>query len=96
MEVQKIHPAEEYLRNEKNPTSLYVRISGERRRLFINRSDGEGVIGIIAKGKRKRGYVFNAWSSIEKVYLHIPADTRSAFPVISVQSPVSIQCCWQS
>lgn len=36
--------------------------------MFINRSDGEGVIGIIAKGKRKRGYVFNAWSSIEKVY----------------------------
>lgn len=68
MEVQKIHPAEEYLRNEKNPTSLYVRICGERRKLFINRSDGEGVIGIIAKGKRKRGYVFNAWSSIEKVY----------------------------
>ena len=30
------------------------------------------------------------------VMLHIPADTRSAFPVISVQSPVSIQCCWQS
>ena len=28
--------------------------------------------------------------------LHILADTRSAFPVISVQSPVSIQCCWQS
>lgn len=30
------------------------------------------------------------------IKLHIPADTRSAFPVISVQSPVSIQCCWQS
>ena len=30
------------------------------------------------------------------ICLHIPADTRSAFPVISVQSPVSIQCCWQS
>ena len=30
------------------------------------------------------------------IYVHIPADTRSAFPVISVQSPVSIQCCWQS
>lgn len=29
-------------------------------------------------------------------FMHIPADTRSAFPVISVQSPVSIQCCWQS
>ena len=35
----------------------------------------------------------------DNIYLgivHIPADTRSAFPVISVQSPVSIQCCWQS
>ena len=31
-----------------------------------------------------------------KGWVHIPADTRSAFPVISVQSPVSIQCCWQS
>jgi len=28
--------------------------------------------------------------------MHIPADTRSAFPVISVHSPVSIQCRWQS
>ena len=32
----------------------------------------------------------------ENPSVHIPADTRSAFPVISVQSPVSIQCCWQS
>lgn len=32
----------------------------------------------------------------EAFMMHIPADTRSAFPVISVQSPVSIQCCWQS
>lgn len=30
------------------------------------------------------------------VKVHIPADTRSAFPVISVHSPVSIQCRWQS
>ena len=30
------------------------------------------------------------------IYVHIPADTRSAFPVISVQSPVSIQYRWQS
>ena len=29
-------------------------------------------------------------------YLHIPADTRSAFPLISVHSPVSIQYRWQS
>ena len=30
------------------------------------------------------------------VDVHIPADTRSAFPVISVHSQVSIQCRWQS
>ena len=37
-----------------------------------------------------------AYIGIWFISLHIPADTRSAFPVISVQSPVSIQCCWQS
>lgn len=31
-----------------------------------------------------------------KELVHIPVDTRSAFPVISVQSPVSIQYRWQS
>ena len=31
-----------------------------------------------------------------QLYVHIPADTRSAFPVISVHSPVSIQYRWQS
>ena len=31
-----------------------------------------------------------------RTQVHIPADTRSAFPVISVHSPVSIQCRWQS
>lgn len=30
------------------------------------------------------------------ISMHIPVDTRSAFPVISVQSPVSIQYRWQS
>lgn len=49
-----MHQAELYLRNEENPTSLYVRIEGKRRRLFINRSTG--LIGIIAIGKRNRGY----------------------------------------
>ena len=53
------HEAEAYLRNSENPTSLYVKINGSRRRLFINRN--EGIIGIIAKGKRKKGYVFNDW-----------------------------------
>lgn len=39
--------------------------------------------------------IFNQYKPVP-VLVHIPADTRSAFPVISVQSPVSIQCCWQS
>ena len=60
------HEAEAYLRNSENPTSLYVKINGSRRRLFINRN--EGIIGIIAKGKRKKGYVFNDWNSIEQIH----------------------------
>ena len=55
METTTIHPAEAYLRNEQNSTSLYVRIAGQRRRLFINRN--ENVIGIIAPRKRKSGYI---------------------------------------
>ena len=66
METVTIHPAEAYLRNEQNPTSLYVRIGGQRRRLFINRD--ENIIGIIAPRKRKRGHVFTDWASIEKIY----------------------------
>ena len=66
METDTIHPAEAYLRNENNPSSLYVKIEGKRRRLFINRD--MNVIGIIALGKRKRGYVFTNWASIEKIY----------------------------
>ena len=52
-----IHPAEAYLRNTANPPSLYVKIYGKRRRLFINRD--ENVIGIVAPGKRKSGYYFD-------------------------------------
>lgn len=62
-----VHPAEAYLRNEQNPPFLYVRIYGERRKLFVNRGN-ENVIGIIAKGKRKCGYIFTDWDSIEKIY----------------------------
>ena len=40
--------------------------------------------------------VAHGWHEENLSDVHIPADTRSAFPVISVQSPVSIQCCWQS
>lgn len=66
METVTIHPAETYLRDEKNPPLLYVQIEGKRRRLFINRN--ENVIGIVAPGKRKRGYLFTDWASIEKIY----------------------------
>lgn len=66
MEMTTIHPAESYLRNETNPPSLYVRIAGKRRRLFINRD--RGIIGIIALGKRTKGYVFTDWASIEQIY----------------------------
>lgn len=66
METVSIHPAEAYLRNGQNPPSLYVRIGGQRRRLFINRD--ENVIGIVAPRKRRSGYIFTDWASIEKIY----------------------------
>lgn len=60
-----MHEAEQYLRNPANPSSLYVLIGGKRRKLFINRD--EGVIGIIAPHKKRNGYLFSAWDSIEKI-----------------------------
>lgn len=68
MEVRKetMHEAEAYLRNPENPTRLCVQIDGKRRRLFINRDDGG--IGILGIGKRKRGFVFTNWQSIEKIF----------------------------
>lgn len=67
-----MHPAEEYLRNPDNPTSLYVQIGGKRRRLFINRDVDE--IGIIAPKHRKRGYLFGEWDCIEKIYHPVQKD----------------------
>lgn len=52
---------------------------------------GEGIDECIVRAVS----VFSELTDAKRL-LHIPADTRSAFPVISVQSPVSIQCCWQS
>ena len=54
MNTTTIHPAEAYLRNPNNPSSLYVKINGKRRCLFINRQ--EGVIGVIAERKKRKGY----------------------------------------
>lgn len=74
MTTTTIHPAEEYLRNPNNPTSLYVRINGKRRRLFINRQ--EGVIGIIAERMKRRGYRFYDWASIQDVYYPTGKDEK--------------------
>lgn len=63
-----MHPAEEYLRNTANPPSLHVQIGGKRRRLFINRDQNQ--IGIVAPNKRKCGYLFTDWDSIERCFIH--------------------------
>ena len=54
METTTIHPAEAYLRNADTPPSLYVRIDGERRRLFTNRDDS--IIGIVTGKTEKKLY----------------------------------------
>ena len=74
MNTTTIHPAEVYLRNPNNPSSLYVKINGKRRRLFINRQ--EGVIGIIAERKKKKGYRFYDWASIQAVYYPTGEDDK--------------------
>ena len=71
-----MHAAEEYLRNTANPPSLHVQIGGKRRRLFINRDYNQ--IGIIAPNKRKSGYLFSDWNSIEKIFY--PNDTQQKSP----------------
>lgn len=70
-----MHEAEQYLRNPANPARLYVRIDGKRRTLFINREANQ--IGIIAPKKKNRGYLFDSWDSIEKIYYPSPKRSRS-------------------
>lgn len=60
-----MHEAQRYLLDSNNPPSLYVRIAGRKRRLFINRP--QNVIGIINPGKKKTGTLFYNWDEIEKV-----------------------------
>lgn len=71
-----MHAAEQYLRNTENPPSLYVQIGGKRRRLFINRDQNQ--IGIVAPNKRKCGYLFSDWDSIEKIFY--PGEARQKSP----------------
>lgn len=56
----------------------------------------DGINVIIGHNNAGKTNILKALSLVTSNDMHIPADTRSAFPVISVQSPVSIQCCWQS
>lgn len=63
--METLHEAEQFLRNEKTENYLYVKIDNKRRRLFINPN---GLIGIIAPYKKHSGYLFDDWSSIEKIY----------------------------
>lgn len=66
-----MHEAEQYLRNPETPNSLYVQYKGRRRRLFYNRE--QNAIGIVAPGKRTRGYYFSDWNGIEKILDPAPA-----------------------
>ena len=62
--------------------------------LYANQWE-DGLIVRHAESKKLNKQITELIKKYESI-VHIPADTRSAFPVISVQSPVSIQCCWQS
>lgn len=61
-----MHAAEQYLRNPQTPNGLYVQYKGQRRRLFHNSE--QNLYGIIAIGKRRRGYKFSDWDGIEKIF----------------------------
>lgn len=55
------------LSSQRNQSSVFIRADCRKtRRLFINRD--RGIIGIIALGKRTKGYVFTDWASIEQIY----------------------------
>ena len=67
-----MHEAERYLCDPKTPNSLYIQYQGRRRRLFYNRD--QNVCGIIAVGKRRRGFGFSDWDGIEKIFWPAPAE----------------------
>lgn len=67
-----MHEAERYLRDPKTPNSLYIQYQGRRRRLFYNRD--QNVCGIIAVGKRRRGFGFSDWDGIKKIFWPAPAE----------------------
>ena len=73
-------------KQEKKEFSLYITNKSEKDYIFLFRLIDDKKISDPEELKK----------SFLTVKLHIPVDTRSAFPVISVQSPVSIQYRWQS
>ena len=81
----------EYILVDGKSTDNTLNIIYELEPLFHEKGIAVRIVSEKDKG------IFDAMNKgVKLANVHIPADTRSAFPVISVQSPVSIQCCWQS
>ena len=57
---------------------------------------GYNVLNLLSEVKTTGGELKAKYDYLADGTMHIPVDTRSVFPVISVQSPVSIQYRWQS
>lgn len=67
--LNNVHPAAEYLLNKDNPPSLRIRYGNENRTLVRSKC---GRIGIIAKGRKTKGYYFSDWDNVTKVYYPKP------------------------
>ena len=71
--------------------ALFHKTSGKKAIVYCDmemQGEHKVLLDLLVSRLRSQDGVFSA--------VHIPVDTRSAFPVISVQSPVSIQYRWQS
>jgi len=79
-----------YIKSGKKKYSWELIYSLEK--VMIDKSSFRNHVYLRLYQKAKKKYL-GGWHDYS---MHIPVDTRSAFPVISVQSPVSIQYRWQS
>lgn len=70
----------------------YVLLAGT----FLAARGQDGYMHLVNVPQKVVFYGLAGLAVLLSAILHIPADTRSAFPVISVHSPVSIQYRWQS
>lgn len=69
-----MHEAEQYLRNPQNPPSLHVIIGGKKRRLFINRDQGQ--IGIVAPKKKYAAIHLARGIPLRRYAIHACQDVR--------------------